>query len=243
MNRIHTLLKRFRWWELAFMAAAYIAVVVLSIVFKSNWLIVLSSLFGMTTTFLLAKGFALGNLVGILQIVFYTIMCYNNRYFGEIITNVGIVFPAYAFSFYTWTKRNHDHVLQVNNSIKLQEWLLAFVGIGGVAVGFYFVLRALNTANLIFSTLAVFFVTMYCYLSIRRSQFCFVFRLLMDLVTFVLWLLVFLDTLKEGFGAIYIPTLLNYVVYAVLDLFGIVNWIRLKRTQNFLQEEHDIKEE
>ncbi len=231
MNKLKMLLKNLKWWEIAFMAAAYIVIITLSIVFKSNWMIILSSLLGITTTFLLAKGMAFGNLVGIVQIVFYCLMCFYNQYYGEIITNICIVFPAYAFSFYTWTKKNNSHVLQLNKSLKLKEWLFALVGIGGASVGFYFLLQALNTASLILSTFAVFFVSMYCYLSVRRSEFCFVFRLLMDLTTLALWLMVFLKTIKNGGGAIYIPTLVNYVVYSILDIFGIVNWIKLKKSQ------------
>ena len=212
-----------------------------TILFKPNFVIVLSSVFGTLTIFLLAKGMLLANFAGIIQLIFYCTICFWNKYFGELFLCLAMSFPTYVFSIITWHKNQskQNGIVAVNNNLNLKELLALAFGFAIVSIPVYFVLQALGTNQLLLNTISVYFTLFYSFLSIKRCKLNFVFRIFCELISLALWIAVFVGEGKFNYA--YIITLFNYLVYLIADFWGIWNWAKLKRhqakTKNGIQKE------
>ncbi len=226
--------KNIKWYEWTFMSVCYVAIITLGIVFKSSALIILNSITGITATFLIAKGLWIGNVIGIIQVVLYCTMSFFNNLYGEMITCGIFSLSTYCFSIYSWLKNRKEgsNILKISNGLKWQEWISVIFALSGISVGMYFVLGALNTTNLIVSTICVGFSTLSYYLRIRRCEKNFIFSCLINVIKFVLWMSVILN----GGGLNYIPTIVNYVIYFCINAFGLFYWIKLKKLQNLRKQ-------
>ncbi|MCL2228308.1 MAG: nicotinamide mononucleotide transporter family protein [Firmicutes bacterium] len=95
-----------------------------------------------------------------------------------------------------------------------------------IGVGTYFLLRAINTAELVVSTLSIVSILFAEYTLTRRwkfNQFAF---LTTDLTLGILWLLAVL-----GGNTMLIPFVVMCGFFILFDIYGVFQWIRLERKQ------------
>lgn len=242
MNRFTNSLKEFfahiKWWEYIYMALIYIAMIVFGVVFNSGALVIINAIISSTAIFFIAKGMVIGNILGIGQCVLYSVISYFNNLYGEMILCLCITMPIYIASICTWIKnlRKKEKVVKVNRMLSVKEWTISIIVIACVTVGIYFLLRALNTANLIVSTVNVGINIMSGYLLIKRSEFNFIFYILNNIVSIVLW-----ATVIAGGATNNVPTLVLFIVFLILNIIGFVNWVRLKKSQAKDGEEGEDK--
>ena len=220
-------LKQFKWYEFLIMFLIYALLITLSIVFHSSWIIILNSLLGITTSFLLSKGIVWGHLVGIVQAIIYIYLSYMNAYYGEMGFMIIFSIPVYITSFITWWKNKEKGRVKVNSKLSIKEFLIVFGTVFALSFGLYYLLRVLSTANLLISTFSMSIAFLTGYLQIRRSEFSFVLSCISRVLVFSLWFSIVL-----GGQLNYIPTVVNYVIYFLLDIFGLIVWLKLKRSQN-----------
>ena len=240
--------KLFKWYELVYYGVICSILITLGIVFHSSWVIITNALLGITTSFLLSKAIILGNAVGLVQVAFYIYLSFQNRYYGEIISCSLTSIPIYIISLITWLKNKDHGRVKINNKFGYKELILTIAVVFCLSFGFYYMLRAFNTANLIISTVSVCLGCFKGYLQIRRSELNFIFSLINRVITFVLWLCIVL-----GGSLGYIPTVVTYAMYFTLDVFGLTVWLRLKKKQkteklteieqNITENEQKIAEE
>lgn len=187
----------------------------------------IGAIIGVTGLIFIAKGHPLGPLICICFSVFYGIISYSYAYYGEMITYLGMTTPASIVSLITWLKNPYSSAsAQIEiNSLSVKEYLLAFFGFGALSTGFYFLLGALGTSNLLVSTLSVWTSLTACYLSIRRSRFYAIAYALNDIVLIVLWTLASLDNVY------YIPMVVEFIAFLVSDSYGFVSWTLLGKKQ------------
>ena len=101
-----------------------------------------------------------------------------------------------------------------------------------VTIAFYFILRALNTTNLIPSTVSVATSFLAVYLSARRSPyFAFAYGL-NDVVLIVLWTLATISDIT------YISVVICFFIFLFNDGYTFVSWKRMKK----MQELNDLEE-
>lgn len=203
--------------------------IVLSFVLAHNtdYLNLAASLVGASALIFFAKGNVLGQFIMIVFGVLYAIISYTFAYYGEMITYLGMTLPCCVASIISWLKNsfqgNHSEVKI--NTLKKREYPIIFAITAAVTVAFYFILRALGTSNLLVSTLSVFTSFSAAALSIRRSPFYALAYMFNDFVLIVLW------SMATAQNAAYLPVVICFSVFAVNDLYGLINWQRLKRKQ------------
>ncbi len=100
-------------------------------------------------------------------------------------------------------------------------WVLAAV-VTGV---FYFVLKALGTANLVPSTVSVTTSFLAVYLTMMRSPYYAIGYAANDVVLIVLWIMAAVN------DSSCLPMVLCFVMFFFNDLYGFVNWINMERRQ------------
>ena len=192
-----------------------------------EYLYLTASLLGATALIFVSKGNPAGQLLTVIFSGFYGYVSYTFRYYGEMITYLGMSAPIALAAFIAWLRhpyRGNRAEVAVNRPRGREYLLIALTG-AAVTAAFYFILRALNTANLWVSTLSVFTSWAAVCLTLRRSPFYALGYAANDVVLIVLWTLA---ALQDGS---YWSMTVCFIVFFLNDLYGFFNWMRMQRRQ------------
>ena len=99
------LLGYFTAFELSLWTVSVVAVFTCHFVFhSSSYLTLAASLVGVTSLIFCAKGNPTGQVLMIIFSLLYGIISYNARYYGEMITYMGMTAPMAALALVVWLK-------------------------------------------------------------------------------------------------------------------------------------------
>lgn len=193
-----------------------------------DWLTLVAAMVGVTSLVFAAKGNVWAQILMIVFSVLYGIISYRFRYWGEMITYLGMSMPMAVWSTITWiknpSKENGNEV-----AIRKLNWkhsmVLAFFG-AIVTGGFYFVLRALDTPNIVFSTISVTTSFFAASLTMLRSSYYALGYASNDIVLIVLWVLASIE------NPAYIPVIVNFVIFFFNDMYGFISWRKRELKQS-----------
>lgn len=194
---------------------------------RGDVLTLIASLIGVTALIFLAKGYVIGQILCIIFAVFYGIISFCFKYYGEMITYLCMSAPAAVASLISWIKhpyKNSDEV-EVSRVGKKQIIFMFFLAIL-VTILFYFILSALNNANLFFSVLSVTTSFVASYLTFLRSPYYALGYVANDIVLIILWILAAIENIS------YIPMIFCFVMFLANDLYGFFNWKRMQARQS-----------
>lgn len=194
---------------------------------RESWITLAASLIGVTSLIFNAKGNPLGPLLIIIFSVFYGYISYTFRYFGEMITYLGMSAPMAVFALISWLKNPYKgNKAQVTvKDLSKKEAVFMFALTAVVTAVFYFILDALNTANMIPSTISVTTSFLAVYLTFRRSEYYALAYAANDIVLIVLWTMATMTDIS------YVSVIICFVIFLVNDLYGFINWKRMKKIQ------------
>ncbi len=186
----------------------------------------IASLIGVTALIFVAKGHVLGQLLTVIFSVFYGIISVLFSYYGEMITYLFMTTPMAIVAAVEWIKNPYKDTqeVKVHKVTKKQlavMWLLAIL----VTVLFFFILKALNTANLFFSTLSITTSFVASYLTFLRSPYYALGYSANDIVLIILWILASVENIS------YLPMVACFIMFLFNDLYGFYNWSRMQKRQ------------
>ncbi len=198
---------------------------------RENYLTLVASLIGVTSLIFNSKGNPFGQLLMILFSLLYGIISFTFAYYGEMITYLGMTMPMAVFALISWLKNPYNgnkSEVKVNNLGKKESifMMLASFVVTGV---FYFVLDSFNTANIVPSTISVTTSFLAVYLTFRRSPYFALAYAANDIVLIVLWTLASIEDVK------YISVVVCFVTFIVNDIYGFINWQKMKKQQKASQ--------
>ena len=222
------MLKEWNKLEKTLLFGSIILVSIVAIIFKSDLLTTICSIEGIITALLLAKGKSLGQVFGIGIAILYSIVSFNNKYYGEVIIYVFIMLPMFIMGTISWIRNQNKDTNSVNiNKINNKEWyLISFISIIAF-IGIYFLLKSFNTSELFVSSLSVVSSLFALYLQIRRSRYSFYFYIANDFILMTLW------GIPIIFGnMLVLPMIFNPIINLINDSYGVYNWKRLEKIQN-----------
>lgn len=185
-----------------------------------------ASLIGVTALILVAKGHVLGQLLTIIFAVLYGIISLRVRYYGEMITYLGMTAPMALLALVTWLRnpyRDSQEVAVHRMSVRETALMLTLTVLTTAA--FYFILRAMGNAALAVSTLSVTTSFLASYLTALRSPYYALCYAANDLVLIVLWVI---SSLADPSG---VPMVGCFAMFFLNDMYGFVNWRRMARRQ------------
>ena len=221
------ILKDWSKFEKTLLFGNIIVVSTVGIIFKADLLTTACSIIGINTALLLAKGKNLGQLLGILITLLYSILSFKNKYYGEVLIYVFLMLPMFVVGTFSWIKHQNKKTNSVEiNNIKAKEWIIVSIVFIGVFIGIYYVLKAFNTNELIVSTASVLASLFAVYLQVRRSKYSFSFYIVNDIILFILW---GTPVFKGNYTLI--PMLLNPVFNFINDLYGFYYWRKTEKIQ------------
>ena len=226
------MLKYFSKKDIALWVTSVLIIAVSFFVFdRSNYMTLVASLIGVTSLIFCAKGNPVGQVLMIIFSTIYGYISFSFAYYGEVATYVGMTLPMSVLSLVSWLKnpyKGKKSEVEVNTVTKKEvPFMLLLTAV--VSVAFYFILRFFGTANLVPSTVSVTTSFAAAYLTFRRSPYFALAYALNDLVLIVLWIMATVEDIS------YLSVIICFAVFFVNDIYGFINWQKMKKRQNYCQ--------
>lgn len=179
-----------------------------------------AALIGVTSLIFAAKGNVWAQILMVVFSILYGIISFRFRYWGEMITYLGMTMPMAVWSAITWFKNPSEGNSSEVDIQKLTRrhviWLTVSTVL--VTVVFYYILMILDTPNIVFSTISIVTSFLAAALTMLRSSYYAVGYAANDVVLIVLWVLASFENPS------YIPVVVNFVIFFVNDMYGFVSW-------------------
>lgn len=191
-----------------------------------DYLSLTASLIGATALIFVAKGYVLGQVLTVVFSIFYGIISFHFRYYGEMLTYLCMTAPIALASVISWIKNPFEDTKEVKvNKLSNKLKILLVITAPLVTLIFYFILKYFGTANLFFSTVSVTTSFVACYLTFFRSPFYAIGYSANDIVLIILWILAAIE--KPSC----LPMILCFVTFLLNDLYGFYNWKQMEKRQ------------
>lgn len=194
---------------------------------RERYLTLAASLIGATSLIFNAKGNPMGPLLMIVFSLLYGVVSFTCAYYGEMITYMGMTAPMALFALIAWTRNpyNGNKAEVAVAQVGRRETAAMLAAALAVTVAFFFILRAFHTANLLPSTISVTTSFLAVYLTFRRSPYHALAYAANDVILIALW------ALATREDSSYVSVLVCFVMFFFNDLYGFVNWSRMRRRQ------------
>lgn len=195
---------------------------------RVNYLTLIASLIGATSLIFIAKGNPVGQALTIVFSCLYGYISYHWQYYGEMITYLAMTAPMAFVALVSWLRHPYNGNRSEVAVSKIGGREVVFMTALTVVVTavFYFILKALNTASLTVSTVSVTTSFLAVYLTAKRSPFYALAYACNDIVLIVLWVIATFKDISN------ISVVLCFVMFFANDIYGFINWNRMKHRQN-----------
>ncbi len=185
-----------------------------------------ASLIGAAALIFLAKGYVLGQILVIIFSLFYGAVSFYFKYYGEMITYLGMSAPMAAVAAISWSRNLNKGSLEVKVRRLTSKTVLDLIILAPIVTAvFYFILDALGNANIFFSTISVTTSFIAAYLTFFRSPYYALGYALNDIVLIVLWVMA---AVREPYCT---PMIFCFVTFLFNDLYGFYNWRKMEKRQ------------
>jgi nicotinamide mononucleotide transporter PnuC len=214
-------------FELALWGASSL-LVILSYAFsrERDALNLAASLIGVCALIFVAKGQVFGQVLTVIFSLFYGIISFYFKYYGEMITYLFMSAPAAVFAIFSWLKNPYKGTSEVKvRKMRATDWVtVSLISLVTTAV-FYFMLGYFGTENLTVSTFSVATSVFASILVYLRSPYYALAYSLNDIVLIVLWMLA---SVRDSS---YLPMVACFFAFLANDLYGFYNWRKMHRRQ------------
>ena len=191
-----------------------------------NLLTLITTWIGITALIFAAKGNVWAQILIIVFSILYGIISWQFRYWGEMITYLGMTLPMAIWSTITWIKNPAKNGKEVAiQKLTPKNIIVIIILTIIVTVVFYYLLYIFNTPNLLFSTISISTSFIAACLTMMRSSYYAIGYAANDIVLIILW---GLASIQEP---VYIPILINFIIFFINDIYGFVSWKKREEIQ------------
>lgn len=185
------------------------------------------SLIGVTALIFVAKGHVFGMSLCVVFAAFYGIISFHFRYYGELITYVGMTLPMDVFALVSWIKNPYKDTHEVKVAkMKRNQTVLMWAMTALVTLIFFFILKMLDTPSLYVSTVSIATSFLAVALTYFRSPYYALAYAANDVVLITLW------TIASFTDISYATMVMCFVMFLANDLYGLYNWRKMQKRQS-----------
>ena len=215
-----------KWYEVMLWGISVLAILISFFLFKNHqYTTLIASLIGVTALIFVAKGDVLGQVLTVVFAFVYAVVSYRFRYWGEMITYLGMTAPIAVMAIITWIKNPYKRGEVKVRHTTPKLWTILIAASLIVTFIFYYILKYFDTPNLIVSTISITTSFLAASLTMLRSPYYALFYAANDVVLIVLWMM------ASAADTSYLPMVICFICFLLNDLYGYVNWQRMKRRQ------------
>lgn len=226
MNYLIKSFKAFNKTDITIWSVSIISLIASFVISGGDDLLTLiSSLIGVTSLIFIAKGNVIGQFLMIVFAVMYSVVSFKFHYYGEVATYLGMATPSAFITALAWMKNQYNDTQVAVAEVKKRGWIILTAITVLVTAVFYFILEALNTPNLFFSTVSVTTSFLAAGLMFLRSRHYAVGYMSNDMILVILWILATIEEIS------YLPMVINFSIFFINDLYGFISWSKMEKNQ------------
>lgn len=194
---------------------------------QKDYLTLISSIIGVTALIFVAKGRVFGEILCVVFAVFYGIVSFYFKYYGEVITYLCMTTPMSVASTIEWIKNPYGKTKEVAvKKITKKDIIIMLVLTAVVTIIFYFILKALKNESLVVSTISITTSFLAVYLTYLRSSYYALAYAANDIVLIILWVIASIQNIS------YLPMVVCFLMFLINDIYGFYNWERMRKRQS-----------
>lgn len=191
------------------------------------------TLVGVTALIFVAKGDVWGQILIVIFSLLYAVTSYEFRYYGEMITYLGMTMSIAVLSIVSWLRNPFEKGKNEVKIHRLTRKQICIMIASAIAVTwiFYYILKAFHTANLLISTASVTTSFLASYLMLYRNSCYALAYAANDIVLIFLWILASVESTK------YFPMVVCFFMFFINDLYGFASWKIREKKQGLREPE------
>lgn len=215
--------------ELILICSSLVAIIGSFLIFdRKNYITLIASVIGIFALILCAKGNPLGQVLIIAFSSMYGIISFSCKYYGEVLTYVGMSAPMAVLSLISWLKNPYKKGESEVKTAKIKKKDVCQLAVLApiISVIFFFVLKTFGTENLAVSTVSVTTSFAAVFLTYKRSKYFTLAYALNDLVLITLWTLAAIKNIS------YLSVIICFCAFLAHDIYGFISWRRMEIKQS-----------
>ena len=208
-------------FDVIWLAVATAVILGLSIYWKDTWMSLLAALTGVWCVILTGKGKRSSFIFGLINVIFYAIVAFQAKYYGEVMLNVIYYLPMNFVGWFAWKKHMNDDTGEVvKERLTLKKSVIVYA-LTAVAIFVYgLILKALGGNLPYIDSMSTVISVVAQILSIKRLMEQWVLWIVVDVVTVIMWAVHFAQ------GGETIATLAMWSVYLVNAFIMFIRWYK-----------------
>ena len=214
--------------EKVFVALILLIMVALAILSNDSFIALVAALCGIMYTYLAGKGIPNCYLFGVIGSCFYSYLSYQNSVWGHLLLYVLYFLPMQIIGYFRWNKNLQNGKKEIVKINLPKKELYILIGISLILIlGSYIVLLNFNDKNPLLDSITSVLCLGGMYCTVRRSIEQWLFWLIVNSLSFVMWLGVALAGTK-----VY-STSLMWGIYTFFAIYFDVLWSKDLKNQNY----------
>lgn len=227
--KAYNYLKREMWdgfsiGERLFMWGTVLLQIIVYIIAPDSWYGIAAGIAGCISVILTAKGRWLMYPIGFIQNFTYTVLAFQNRFYGEVMEQMFYVVTM-LWGMYAWAKNmnvNEDGTQDVmTRKFTVSEWILSIAATVVMTVGFGFVLERMGAAQAYTDAATNVMALFAQIMMVKRYREQWVWWIVIDLLCIKMW-----------FVAGNWSMVAMYIAWTANCLYGWRNWTKLNKSQS-----------
>ena len=193
----------------------------LSIYWKDTWISLVAAVTGTWCVILTGKGKRSSFIFGLINVIFYAIVAFDAKYYGEVMLNLFYYFPMNFVGWFVWKKHMDEQkgeVIKVR--LPLKKSMIVY-GVTAAAIFIYgYILERLGGNLPYVDSMSTVISVVAQVLSIKRLMEQWVLWIVVDVVTVIMWAVHFAQ------GGETVATLAMWAVYLINAVIMFIRWYR-----------------
>ena len=199
-------------------------IVILSLIWGDSVLAIFSSLAGVISVVLCAKGKIENYAFGLFQAVTYAYICFRSQIYGEVMYNILMV-PMIIIGIISWKKNMDAGESEVKaRNLTAKGWVILIVGSIAAVAGYSMILKMLGGSFALVDSTSTTLSVIATILMLARYSEQWVMWIVVNVVSVVLWVMALA---KGDSGAVTLVVM--WSAYLFNSAYGYVNWRKMAK--------------
>lgn len=227
MSKLKKFFADWTMFEKCWLALSSTLIVVLSLIWGDSVLAIFSSLAGIISVVLCAKGKIENYAFGLFQAVTYAYICFQSHIYGEVMYNILMV-PMIIIGIISWKKNMEADSTEVKaRNLTAKGWVIMILGSVAAVAGYSMILNMLGGNYALVDSASTTLSVIATILMLARYSEQWVMWIVVNIVSVVLWVM----ALVQGDSSA-VTMLVMWTAYLFNSTYGYINWRKMAKQQS-----------
>lgn len=224
MGKIKSYFSDWTMFEKCWLVLTAVLIVSLSLIWGDSPIALFSSLAGVISVVLCAKGKIENYAFGLFQAITYAIICFQAHIYGEVMYNILMV-PMIIIGIITWKKNMQDDNAEVKaRNLTLKGLIILIVGSVAAIAGYSMVLNMLGGHFALVDAASTTLSIIATILMLARYSEQWLVWIFVNVLSVALWIMAF----AKGDSAA-ITLIVMWSAYLINSTYGYINWRKMAK--------------